>query len=231
MSLVIACMVRILHVSTISVRYKFQSFVDLASQYLDVIIIAETKLDDIFPTSRCHINGFKNPMTYHINNVIDKNTFPDNLKKTDVSPVFKIGDPRIKENFRPISILSTLSKVFEKLMHSQMLPVIRPTFSDLLCGFREGYSTQHALIKLVEHCRAGLDDKNIVGMVLMGLLKAYDCLPNDLLIAKLKPYGFGMNSLQLLYSYITARRQRIKINSTHSSWLDITSGVPQGSVL
>ena len=68
-------------------------------------------------------------------------------------------------------------------------------------------------------------------MALMDLSKAYDCLPHDLLIAKLEAYGFGMNSLRLLYSYRTARRQRVKINSTYSSWLDITSIVPQGSVL
>ena len=55
------------------------------------------------------------------------------------------------------------------VMLSQMLPFIRPSLSDLLCGFREGYSTQHALIRLVENCRAGLDNKNIVGMVLMDL--------------------------------------------------------------
>ena len=109
-----------------------------------------------------------------------------------------------------------------------MLPFIRPSLSDLLCGFREGYSTQHALIRLVENFRAGLDNKNIVRMVLMDLSKAYDCLPHDLLIAKLEAYRFGMNSL---YSYPTARSQRVKINSTYSSWLDITSGVPQGSIL
>ena len=146
-------------------------------------------------------------------------------------PIFKSGDSHIKKNFRPISVLSTLSKVFERLMLSQMLPFIRPSLSDLLCGFRGGYSTQHSLIRLVENCRAGLDNRNIVGMVLMDLSKAYDCLPHDLLIAKLEAYKFGMNSLRLLYSYLTARRQRVKINSTHSTWLDITSGVPQGSVL
>ena len=71
-------------------------------------------------------------ISYHINNAFDKNTFPDNLKKADVSPVFKIGDSHTKENFRPISVLPTLSKVFEKLMHSQLLPFIRPSLSDLL---------------------------------------------------------------------------------------------------
>ena len=88
-------------------------------------------------------------ISYHINNAIDENLFTDNLKMAGVSPIFKIGDSHIKKNFRPISVLSTLSKVFQRLMLSQMLPFIRPSLSDLLCGFREGYSTQHALIRLV----------------------------------------------------------------------------------
>ena len=83
---------------------------------------------------------------YHINNEIDNNTFSDDLKNTEVPPVFKIGDSHMKEKFKPISVLSTLSKVFETLMYSQILPVIRPSLSDLLCGFTEGYSTQQALI-------------------------------------------------------------------------------------
>ena len=66
-------------------------------------------------------------ISFHINDAIDQNIFPDNLKKADVSPIFKIGDFHIKKNFRPISVLSTLSKVFERLMLSQMLPFIRPS--------------------------------------------------------------------------------------------------------
>ena len=87
-----------------------------------------------------------------------------------------------------------------------MLPFINLRLPDLLRCFRDGYSTQHALMRLVENCRAGLDDKNIVGMVLMDLSKVCDCLPHDLLIAKLEAYGFGKNSLRLLYSYLMARR-------------------------
>ena len=68
-------------------------------------------------------------------------------------------------------------------------------------------------------------------MVLMDLSKAFDCLPHDLLIAKLEAYGFGIGSLRLIFDYLTFRKQRVRINSTYSSWLEITSGVPQGSVL
>ena len=68
-------------------------------------------------------------------------------------------------------------------------------------------------------------------MVLIDLSKAYDCLPYDLLMAKLHAYGFSLSSLKMIYSYLTPRKQRFKIKSTYSSWLDIKSGVPQGSVL
>ena len=63
-------------------------------------------------------------------------------------------------------------------------------------------------------------------MVLMDLSKAFDCLPHDLLIAKLEAYGFGIGSLLLDFDYLTSRKQRVRINSTYSSWLEITSGVP-----
>ena len=65
----------------------------------------------------------------------------------------------------------------------------------------------------------------------MDLSKAYDCLPHDLLIAKLEAYGFNLVNLRMLHSYLTSRKQRVRIDSSYSSWLDITSGVPQGSAL
>ena len=92
-------------------------------------------------------------ITRHVNKSFELNTFPSNLKKSDVTPAFKADDSTCKKNFRPISVLSTLSKIYERLMYSQMLPFIKPKLSNLLCGFREGYSTQHALLRLVERCK------------------------------------------------------------------------------
>ena len=97
-----------------------------------------------------------------------------------------------------------------------------------LCGFRKGYSSQHSPI---ENWRTCLDKKGIVGAILMDLSKAYACLPTELLIAKLKAYNFSKNSLKLIHSYLTNRKQRVKVGSTFSSWQEVIRGVTQGTGL
>ena len=84
---------------------------------------------------------------------------------------------------------------------------------------------------MIEKWRESLDSGGNFGALLTDLSKAFDCLPHDLLIAKLHAYGLDMASLKLLHSYLTKRRQRVKINNTYSSWSEILFGVPQGSIL
>ena len=169
--------------------------------------------------------------TYFVNQVFADCTLPDKLKLANVSPIFKLGDSFFKKNFRPISVLSAISKFLERLMSKQVCPFGYRLLSNLLRGFRNGHSTEHALFRLTEMCRKALGDRKAVGMVLMDLSKAYDCLPHDLLIAKLAAYGFGQHSLPLIRSYLSNRKQRVKVGSEFSEWLGIKSGVPQGSVL
>ena len=116
-------------------------------------------------------------------------------------------------------------------LKKQMVPLMESKLSDILCGFREGHSTQHALFRVVETIRRCIDQSGVCGMVLMDLSKAYDCLPHDLLLAKMEAYGFSTESLKLIHSYLVGRKQRVRIGSTFSSWQEIKSGVPQGSVL
>ena len=101
----------------------------------------------------------------------------------------------------------------------------------ILCGFRKAQSTQHALFKLLQSWQKELDNGGLVGTILMDLSKAYDSRPHELLIAKLKWYGIDNLSLPLLLDYLTNRKQRTKIGSSFSSWCDINTGVPQGSIL
>ena len=170
-------------------------------------------------------------LTDCINCAIHKSAFPDKLKEADISSIFKKGEATLKENYRPLSVLPSTSKIYERLLKDQMIKFFDNKFSNLLSAFREGYSTQHSLIRVIEKWRKCLDSAGIVGTILMDLSKAFDCLPHDLLIAKLEAYGFSANSLCLIYSYLKNRMQRVKIGSVKSSQQIIRAGIPQGSVL
>ena len=93
-----------------------------------------------------------------INNSINDGIFPSNMKLADITPIFKKDDNTNKDNYRPISILSAFSKVFERLLSQQITPFMNNKFSPFLCGFRQGYSTQHALLKFLENWRKYLDN-------------------------------------------------------------------------
>ena len=94
-------------------------------------------------------------------------------------------------------------------------------FSKQLCGFRKGHSTQHCLLVMLEKIWNTLDNKGARALLLTDLSKAFDCIRHDLLIAKLHSYGFDGNALQLMFSYMSNRRQRTKINSTYSTYFPI----------
>ena len=175
-------------------------------------------------------------LTNIINNEFRSCSFPNKLKEADSTPIFKKDRKKKKdatnvENYRPVSVLPSTSKIFERIMQDQISGYIAGKLSPYLCGYRKGYSAQHALISLIEHLRTALDRKGYAGAVLMDLSKAFDCINHDLLIAKLHAYGFGIGALKTIKSYLTNRKQRVKINASFSSWSDLLTGVPQGSVL
>ena len=173
----------------------------------------------------------KEPLSQLFNISVDECIFPAKLKFANISPLFKKEDNTNKENYRPISILPVISKIFERIIFHQMSSFITNFISPYLCGFRKGYSTQHALLRLMDMLNKKLDKKNKVGLFMMDLSKAFDCVPHELLIAKLDAYGFEKEALKFIYSYLKDRNQRVKINADYSSWKEILSGVPQGSVL
>ena len=166
-----------------------------------------------------------------LNSAFDVNEFPDELKLADVSSVFKKDDATKKNNYRPISVLPTVSKPFERIMEKQIGEYMKNNLSEYLCGYRKGYNAQHALMALIEKWKSSLDNNGYAGAILMDLSKAFDCLNHDLLLAKLHAYGFSKTSLALIRSYLKKRWQRTKINTSFSSWSELLMGVPQGSVL
>ena len=166
-----------------------------------------------------------------LNNCLDQGIFPDRLKLADISPIFKADDSSIKKNYRPVSVLNTISKLFEKLINKQFVSYIENHLSQYLCGYRKGYSTQYALLSLLEKWKQCRDKNGFSAAILMDLSKAFDTINHDLLIAKLHCYGIEDDSLKLLWNYLKNRWQRTKINATYSSWAELLYGVPQGSIL
>ena len=148
-----------------------------------------------------------------------------------VAPVFKNDDRLDKSNFRPISVLNVFSKIFERFLLQQMIPYFNNILSNFISAYRERYSCQHVLLRLIETWRKCLDENNLVGAILMDLSKAFDCLPHDLLIAKLEAYGVTNDALKLILSYLSQRKQCVKNGGSLSLLKIILSGVPQGSIL
>ena len=152
-----------------------------------------------------------------INECIKQNKFPNELKIADITPIFKKEDPLDKTNYMPISMLPTVSKIFDRILFNQLQLFSNKFLSPLLCGFRKGYSTQYALINLLQRWQKCLDTSDgIVGTLLMDLSKTHDCVNHDLIIAKLEAYGVGENSLRLIQNYHSQRQQRVKVGSSFS---------------
>ena len=165
------------------------------------------------------------------NNSKSNSEFPPTLKLADITPAHKKCDRTIDDNYRPVSILPPISKVFERSMYEPIYSYVDKYLSPSLFGFRKGFSTEYCLIVMLEKWKKAMDQGKFAGSFLTDLSKAFDCLNHELLIAKLEAYGFEKESLTYVYSYLSDRKHRTKINNTLSEWADITSGVPQGSIL
>ena len=181
----------------------------------DVVDIAAKPLTDIWNTE-----------------VVLGRKFSSQLKLADITPLHKKLETINKENYRPVSLLPVVSKLFERLMQKQMIVYIDKFLSPYLCGYRKGFNTQYALIAMIEKWKKCLDgDGGFAGAVLMDLSKAFDTINHELLIAKLGAYGFQESALHLVQSYLSDRWQRTKVDTSFSTWRELLCGVPQGSVL
>ena len=167
----------------------------------------------------------------NINSCLTEGTFPNDFKKAVVYPIHKKECKTEKSNYRPISILPNLSKIYERLLYDQMYSYFDKFFVKYHCGFRKGYNAQHCLLVMIEKMKEARDKNKVCAAVLTDLSKAFDCLKHDLLIAKLHAFGFDYKSLRVMYAYLNNRVQVTKVGSYYSEILDIIFGVPQGSIL
>ena len=127
--------------------------------------------------------------------------------------------------------MPSLSKIYERCMYIQIYEYLNKILSKWQCSFRQGYSAQHYLLVMVEKWRQCLDNGEVSWALLTDLSKAFDCILHELLIAKLAASVFDYNSLQMLQSYLSNRKQRTKINDAYIKYCEILFGVPQDSIL
>ena len=188
--------------------------------------------DDIPPKLlKCGATELAPTITNLINRSIEKSHFPTALKKSELSPLFKNKDSLITDNYRPLSILPSVCKIFENVFNQQLFDYFKHIISGLLSAFRKKYGCHHVLTRLIEDCNQALDKHMHVGLLLLDLSKVFDCLPHKLLLCKLHAHGVSRDACDLLCSYLTNRFQRVKISSVKSDWAKSIKGVPEGSVL
>ena len=159
--------------------------------------------------------------------------FPSLLKTAKVVPVFKKDSKLNYSNYCPISLLSNIEKILEKSMYKRLYTFLdyKNIIFDLLFGFRQQYSTSHALINITENIRKALDDGNIGCGVFVDLQKAFDTVDHQILLAKLNHYGIRGVSNDCFKSYLSNCNQYVSTNGYESGLAAINCDVPQGSVL
>ena len=167
------------------------------------------------------------------NQSVREGIFPDILKLAEVFPTHKGGSRASFGNYRPISTLPVLAKIFERMVKERLTSYFESVnvLSTCQFGFRTGFNTDDAVLQFLNEVYTSLDSRNSVLAVYLDLSKAFDTLQPDILIAKLDHYGVRGKALDWLKSYITDRKQFTTVNGTSSETMHIYSGVPQGSVL
>ena len=173
------------------------------------------------------------PLSKIVNLSFQTGIFPENLKAAKVIPIHKKGSKLELTNYRPISLLSNIDKIFEKLIYKRVygfLDAKKVLFKQQF-GFRKSYSTAQALLNISQKIMDALDKGNYACGVFIDLQKAFDTVDHEILLKKLSHYGIRGIALTLFKSYLSDRHQFVSLNGVNSAHRTVRHGVPQGSVL
>ena len=176
---------------------------------------------------------FSIPLAILYNKSIEKAVYPSSFKLAKVIALFKKHSRFLPSNYRPISLLNCFDKVFEKLIHKQMIAFIdkHKILYVKQYGFRQGFSTTLALIDVVDNIKWAIDNGEYAIGIFLDVEKAFDSINHSILLHKLAHYGFRGHVNSFLKSYLENRKQYTRVNNKDSNQADISFGVPQGSVL
>lgn len=173
-------------------------------------------------------------LSHLINRIFDTGSFPDNLKVAVVIPINKSGDTSNVADFRPVSILSTISKIIEKLIHARLIIYTNEHLNLIYpyqFGFRSRCNAEIAALELIECIQSAIDCKKKVSAVFMDIKRAFDSVNVDILLTSLDHLGIRGITLELIKNFLINRSQVVRINETYSTPISFTQGVVQGSIL
>ena len=179
------------------------------------------------------IEHIVDPMVHIINLSISNGIVPENMKVAKVIPVFKKGDKNDVSNYRPISLLTSMSKILERIIYTRTYKFLHlnNVFTDFQFGFREKHCTSHALLTFLEKATQSLDKFCHMIGIFLDFSKAFDTINHEILINKLYHYGIRGKALDWFRSYLSNRQQLVSFNGYNSQMRKIECGVPQGSLL
>lgn len=168
-----------------------------------------------------------------VNKSLEEGAVPDSLKLAKVIPIYKAKDKSDFSNYRPISLLPTISKILEKIVHKRTYHFLKTSdiFYKSQYGFREKHSTIHAVSEFINDVNYSLENKETTLSVFLDLSKAFDTINHNILLKKLEFYGIRGQPLKWFNSYMTNRTQYTQYDKCVSGRQNLTCGVPQGSVL
>ena len=179
------------------------------------------------------ITSIHEPLALIINQSLTTGIFPQKLKIAKVIPIYKKDDNTLLDNYRPISFLPAISKIFEKVVYTQLYDYFttKSLFYTSQHGFKKLHSTETAALEFVDRIIKFLDTGKLPISIFIDLSKAFDTLDHQILIEKLAYYGITGITLNWFRSYLTNRTQYVQVDDVCSQHLHITTGVPQGSIL
>ena len=182
---------------------------------------------------RASTNVLIQPLSLLYNSCISTSTFPDDFKKAKVIPLHKQLEKIFVDNYRPISLLNCFSKIYERLVHKQLIGFLHKhaLLYQHQFGFRENHSTTSALIEIINGIKNDIDKGDFIIATYLDLKKAFDTVNHHILFNKLEHYGIRGMPLQFFQSYLSNRKHYVCYNNTSSYTITNDYGVPQGSVL
>ena len=173
------------------------------------------------------------PLTHILNSFITQSHFPNAWKVARITPILKTDGSVSVPNMRPISILPVLSKVYERLVHHQVIDYIesRTLFKDNISGFRKGHSTTTVLLGIRDDIVRAMKRGEVTLMVLADFSKAFDTIKYKTVLKKLGLLGFSKDYLKWTIQYLTGRKHFVQIDDNKSEPCTVNFGVPQGSIM